>query len=399
MSGRRNPFSSGAGKRPPVLAGRDDVLAAVVGSSASVLARLANARGSAPVVIGAMTGLGKTVLLHELARHAVQTGWSPSVATVGRGGSLRREFVRGLAAAVLGSGNSVPIDDASRWQLRQVRAYGQRHGIFLPVGDAPADDDAARCETMADLLMAVGESARVAGRGRLVLVDDAHRAPDDERDELISAATVAGKAGQPLAVVVAGLPSITEGVDGSVIVHHLRRLIPSEVYDAVVPPAGDVGIDVTTPGLVAMGLRSGGYPCLLQPMARHLVAAAVSPVGIEEVAVAVAEVEELVRRNLYGPVVDALAARHLPVLRAIADLDAPPTVHEIAVYLDAPMGTRIAGDEGHDAVDDSPTVVRLITELESIDAVYRLDGRVHFALPFFDRVVKAIAPRPDRRPR
>lgn len=58
-----NPFKPGAGRVPPVLAGRDALLKSIERTLAETLV---TGEGGRPVVISGLRGVGKTVLLNEI---------------------------------------------------------------------------------------------------------------------------------------------------------------------------------------------------------------------------------------------------------------------------------------------------------------------------------------------
>ena len=62
MDPRLNPYTPNAGARPPVLAGRADLLTAFD----ILLARLLRGRTERSMIISGLRGVGKTVLLGEL---------------------------------------------------------------------------------------------------------------------------------------------------------------------------------------------------------------------------------------------------------------------------------------------------------------------------------------------
>ncbi|MEO9177068.1 MAG: ATP-binding protein, partial [Gaiellales bacterium] len=66
-----NPYSMGAGNRPPELAGRGDQL----NQFRILLRRLAAGRNDQSMIISGLRGVGKTVLLLELESIAGQRGW------------------------------------------------------------------------------------------------------------------------------------------------------------------------------------------------------------------------------------------------------------------------------------------------------------------------------------
>lgn len=71
MDPARNPFSPGAGSRPPELAGRDDVLT----EARLALTRIASGRPHRSQLLLGLRGVGKTVLLRRIEEQAEELGY------------------------------------------------------------------------------------------------------------------------------------------------------------------------------------------------------------------------------------------------------------------------------------------------------------------------------------
>ena len=72
MDPRLNPYSPGAGTRPPELAGRDGLI-----EKASIaLDRIRAGRAARSLILYGLRGVGKTVLLKEISREAESRGFA-----------------------------------------------------------------------------------------------------------------------------------------------------------------------------------------------------------------------------------------------------------------------------------------------------------------------------------
>ena len=83
-----NPFKPTAGKRPPILIGRESVIE----DFEEGLDNGAGAPGRLMLITG-NRGCGKTVLLRELQRLASERGWAVVWPDVGRGGAGKRRDI------------------------------------------------------------------------------------------------------------------------------------------------------------------------------------------------------------------------------------------------------------------------------------------------------------------
>ncbi len=71
MNKRENPYTPGAGRKPPVLAGRDPDL-----ENVALIERLSGGGYERSLVYSGLRGVGKTVLLMEFDVLASETGWA-----------------------------------------------------------------------------------------------------------------------------------------------------------------------------------------------------------------------------------------------------------------------------------------------------------------------------------
>jgi len=86
MDEYRNPFNPGAGVRPPELAGRADVLQQAI----TALERVKRGRHAKSLMILGLRGVGKTVLLNQIAQEAESKGYLAETVEARDGEDLRQ---------------------------------------------------------------------------------------------------------------------------------------------------------------------------------------------------------------------------------------------------------------------------------------------------------------------
>ena len=86
-----NPFNPGAGRMPPFLAGRASIVRSLKADMRQVYD---HSEGARPVIISGLRGMGKTVLLQELAEEARNRGWIVVWAEAAKNDSLARKLAR-----------------------------------------------------------------------------------------------------------------------------------------------------------------------------------------------------------------------------------------------------------------------------------------------------------------
>src|SRR6202049_174785 len=97
MQRRDNPYTPGAGRRPPTLAGRDGDIE----NFRSVIERLGAGAYERSLIYSGLRGVGKTVLLMEFDLLANEAGWATTdVQEVGSQPDFRITFAR-MAARLL----------------------------------------------------------------------------------------------------------------------------------------------------------------------------------------------------------------------------------------------------------------------------------------------------------
>ena len=179
MDPLRNPYQPGAGVRPPELAGRDDDLALVN----VTLQRSELGFAERGVVWHGLRGVGKTVLLNEVASRARQRHWLVSKAEAASDRSsllpgLTRSLYQGLRASMgthevgrlqrlLGvfKSFSVTVDPGGAYTF----------GMEIDAARGRADSGDASSD-LTELLSELGTTARELGVGALLVIDEIGRA-------------------------------------------------------------------------------------------------------------------------------------------------------------------------------------------------------------------------------
>ena len=270
----QNPYSPGAGRRPPELAGRDpelhrfDVLAA----------RLEQGRNDRGLMITGLRGVGKTVLLNEFRRRAEDHHWI--VAKIEAGGD------RPLATLAAQTLNQALRSASGRFERRErlTRALEVFRAFSLKVSPDGSlalglDVDAARgradtgdletdlTELATDLAIAGAE----LGVGVLVLIDEMQDLADHELAAVAAASHETGQRDLPFIVIGAGLPSLPAALtEAKSYAERLYEYLavgplgPAAATEALVVPAlgHDVGWD--SDALEVVCDASAGYPYFLQ---------------------------------------------------------------------------------------------------------------------------------------
>lgn len=343
-----NPYRPGAGRRPPLLAGRTQVLDAfaVVRQRAEELGE-----GDRGWILNGLRGVGKTVLLTELLENVAGGGWIAAKVEAGASASLPISLSHALLHALRTATGRHP-EPRLRRLLGIFKAFSLKVepsgtvSLGMEVQPIHGIADSGRLsDDLSGLFDALGETARDLGIGVLVLIDELQEATPPELAALNTAIHRAGQASVPLPVIVigAGLPSLpaqlAEATSYAERLYDYRTiglLDDQAARDALTVPAEARGVDWDEDGLQAAIQTAGGYPYFIQAIGKHVWDNARSnPISAEDVEVGLAEARREVDHGLYRSRWERATPAQRDLLRALAYLggDGPAAVADIARHM------------------------------------------------------------------
>lgn len=352
-----NPFRPGAGRHPPLLAGRDDMLAAF-----DVLRRRAEelGEGDRSWVITGLRGVGKTVLLNEFASRVSDRRWITVQVEAGSSTPLGSVLARGLLGAMRTSTGRHPMSTLRR-ALGVFKAFSLTVdpsgaiGVGLDVEPIAGIADSGRLgDDLAALFVVLGETAREVGTGVLVLIDELQEALPAELSALNMAIHRLGQARVPVpfALIGAGLPSLP--VQLAAATSYAERLYEyrtvgllseSAARDALVVPAAERGVGWEEAALASAAGAARGYPYLVQAIGKHVWDnARRSPIAVDDVDVGLAQARIEVDDGLYRVRWERATPTQRDLLRAMATLggDGSAAVGELATAMGRPRTSDIS---------------------------------------------------------
>ena len=273
----RNPYSPGAGLRPAELVGRD----AQIQEFGVLRARARQRRISQSIVLTGLRGVGKTVLLNELAQAARSDGWI--VAKIeAESNPLRTPFRNQVAASlnvslrqIQGKNLKGPLRDRALRTFKSFSLTASPNGS-LSVGIELAADR-GRADTgslpadLTDLALDLGDAAIELDCGVALFIDEMQHLDKDELAAVCQACHEAGQQNKPFFVIGAGLPNLpgvlAEARSYAARLFHYTTIGPltaADATEAITRPAAAEGVTWTQDAVDAVTERSGGYPYFLQ---------------------------------------------------------------------------------------------------------------------------------------
>lgn len=239
-----NPFKPTAGKNPPELIGRDDVLL----EFEEALQNGAGAPGRLMRISG-IRGMGKTVMLNELGALADKAGWTVVEETA------NGDFVQRILDRLVGTD----------WS----RAVVEPHAFGAKLGSLEIE---RRDISLRDALL---RSAQ--GAGILITLDEVQDASISQTRALAVAVQHVIREDGDIAFVFAGLPSMVDGVVNGESLTFLRRAVPFslgpleayQVFDSLGDTFRGAGVSIDDSVIEALTQAAGGYPFMVQLVGYH----------------------------------------------------------------------------------------------------------------------------------
>lgn len=210
MNPVQNPFSPGAGTRPPELAGRDDILK----SARVTMQRIIAGRHSRSQMLLGLRGVGKTVLLNEIQNIAEEEGLRTAKIEAPENKKFLEKLVPQIRKLVL------EIDRAAKVRAQVNEVLGALRNFVsvfkVKVGEAEISVEPTRgvadsgdlSTDLTDLLMLTARAAKAAKSAVALLIDEVQYLTTDELSALIVALHEVAQKNLPLTVFGAGLPQL-----------------------------------------------------------------------------------------------------------------------------------------------------------------------------------------------
>jgi AAA ATPase-like protein len=278
MNPAENPYSPGAGTRPPELAGRDQEIE----DFRVLLSRVAAGRFARSMLITGLRGVGKTVLLVEFEQLAAAAKWFPAFKEVPseKGDHFRRTITDLSRRVLLTMSAEERFKTAAGQALRVLKSFGRRarlkdlSGMEWSIGIDPIQgkaDSGTLSDDLADVFLELGQVAKGHKTGVIFLFDEVQNLPETELSALIVAIHRVSQMNLPVTVLAAGLPQLprlaAEAKSYSERLFKFAKidaLKTSDARAALQVPAKRQNVDFHPDALSRILQQSEGYPYFIQ---------------------------------------------------------------------------------------------------------------------------------------
>ncbi|GGF32718.1 ATP-binding protein [Subtercola lobariae] len=353
-----NPFKPGAGRIPPELAGRAQLVAEF---RQMLFQARETGEGDRPWILTGLRGVGKTVLLNQLGREATELKLMfvkvEASASAPLANSLAKELHLALRRVLSTSDKAKKIWHASARALRsfQLRvdptgAYSFGVTVEPQLGVADSGDLATDLQ---ELLERIGLAAREENTVLLLAVDELQEATAPDLASLNMALHNLGQSISPVPVlfVGAGLPSLpavlADATSYAERLYDYRRiglLDETATTTALVVPVQSNGAEWSEGALNEAVDATGGYPYFIQAYGSYIWAArATNLISLDDVEIGVESARAEVDRGLYQSRWERSSPTQQAFMAAMAlDAGDPSAMSELVVRLGKKSTTDIS---------------------------------------------------------
>lgn len=275
MDPNANPFNPGAGSPPPELVGRDSILT----QTDVILERIKRGRSERSLLLVGLRGVGKTVLLREIRRRALEKNYAIEMIEAQEQQTIAQLLVPALRRLLLELDSTKKTIAAVKRGLRVLRSFLstikiKASDIEMTLGIDPEEGraDSGDLESdLKDLLLALGEASKEAGRPIALLIDELQYLPRSDLAALIRGLHAVAQESLPFVLFGAGLPQLFSQVGEAKSYaerlfrfSEIDRLSHPESNEVVRGPVEQEGSSVTDDALEEIYKQTRGYPYFLQ---------------------------------------------------------------------------------------------------------------------------------------
>lgn len=385
-----NPYSPGAGSRPPELTGRESLRK----SMQIAIARKRKGLHAKSILMVGLRGVGKTVLLdliredvensgiHAIRIEAPEKRSLPALIAP----QLRKELLR-LSL----------IENAKVHAKRALKALaGFAKALKFKYNDIEVGFDEEPEPGLAnngdlehdlqELLEVVGQAAQKADTAFVLLIDELQYVEEDQLAALITGLHRCAQRNLPVTLVGAGLPQL-RGQMGNAKSYaerlfdfpELGPLLKQEAFDALEKPAKELNVRFTSDALELIFSKTKGYPYFIQEWGKHswdvAMKSPITAVDVERAStIAIADLDASFFRVRF----DRLTPHEKVYLRAMSELG---------------EGPHRSGDIAHLLNKNVNQLAPARSKLIQKGMIYSPNhGETAFTVPLFDEFMRRIMP-------
>jgi len=275
-----NPYSPGAGTRPPELTGRENLRKTMQ----IAIARKRKGLNAKSILMVGLRGVGKTVLLDLIRDDAENTGVHTIRIEAPEKRSLPALIAPQLRKELLRLSLIENAKANARRALKALAGFAKSlkfkyNDIEIGFDEEPEPGLANNGDLehdLPELLEVVGQAAQKADTALVLLIDELQYVEEDQLAALISALHRCAQRNLPVTLVGAGLPQL-RGQMGNAKSYaerlfdfpELGPLLKNETFDALQKPAEELNVRFNHDALELIFNKTKGYPYFIQEWGKH----------------------------------------------------------------------------------------------------------------------------------
>lgn len=329
-----NPFSPGAGSRPPELAGREQTIK----DAEIAIQRVVQGRSGQSQIFLGLRGTGKTVLLNEVMETSERYGYLTAFVEAPENKPLT-EMLYPAMRQVLRKLSSV--EAAKHLAVRGLAALRGFASVFkVTLGDVeigvdpdPGVADSGNLEVdLGEMFEAIGRAAKAAGRGWALFIDEVQYLEEPELAAVIVAVHRMSQRNLPVMVFAGGLPQMAK-LSGDAKSYAERLFVYPKIgaldkqaaYDAILKPLAGQGVMMEDKAMERIFSVTAGYPFFLQEWGYHAWnMASSSPITLDDVFCATERALARLDDGFFRVRFDRLTNAEVDYVEAMASLGSGP---------------------------------------------------------------------------
>ena len=276
MDSLQNPFAPGAGTPPPELAGRDDILNAVLESCL----RASLGLPSRPYLLLGLRGVGKTVLLNAIGEKAEAAHLIVSEIESPEGESLGNLLYPMMGKVLRRLSTAEKSKEIALKGLRALRNFAaalrlKYKDLEISISSDPGVADTGDIEyDLTDMFELIGQAAKKNKTAWILLIDEIQYLSEKDLAAIIASLHKISQKGLPVVLVGAGLPDVArQAAEAKTYAERLflyptiGALTREAVKEAVATPLAIRGASITEEAIDEIFRKTEGYPFFIQEWA------------------------------------------------------------------------------------------------------------------------------------
>lgn len=380
----RNPFAPGAGSQPPELAGREEIIA----NAEIALQRILIGRPAQSQMLLGLRGVGKTVLLNRIEQIAERLNYLTSFIEAPEDRKLVDLLYPKIHQVLRKLSLFENAKTATYNAMRALRSFASAFKITMgdfevSVDPEPGVADSGNLEyDITELFLKIGEAAKAAGRGWVLLIDEVQYLSPVELSALIVAIHCINQKALPVLFFGAGLPAVA-ALSGDAKSYAERlftypkidALNKIDAANAIRKPIEDEGESIDDDLLYNIVDLTKGYPYFLQEWGFQVWNASIqSPIRIDCIYAAQKEAFRRLDEGFFKVRIDRLTPKEREYVIAMAQLGSGP-------YRSADVADKL----NEKLTTLGPRRAQIIAKGMIYSPAY---GDIAFTVPMFDDYLK-----------